>query len=63
MILNHCLLLLESIAPGKEFSSGSKLSKAILLLKHNARSGQLEIVETETGNGKWKQSTLDANEC
>jgi len=27
--------------------------------------GQLETVETETGNGKWKwkQSKLDANEC
>ena len=25
--------------------------------------GQLETVEMETGNGKWKQSKLDANVC
>jgi len=28
-----------------------------------AQLGKLETVETETGNGKWKQLKLDANEC
>jgi len=27
------------------------------------REGQLETVEMENGNGKRKQSKLDANEC
>jgi len=32
-------------------------------LKDAPLKGQLEAVETETRNGKWKQSKLDANEC
>jgi len=27
------------------------------------KTGQLETVEMETGNRKWKQSKLNANEC